>query len=237
MNENKLSELRWWHGIGGLAALPAAFVLSLMGTSGLLAGLLVVGCGIAGAIAVSRMFDRLDGMYTRRMQVQDWHPWQVWINGVCVGEVTDAQYAALQRSVLRDFGVVARMVIELLRAVCSGLAQVAFAVPAAIFWLSVLAAATEPAAVAEFLRGLSAATTDQIASSSGFLLRAILLFSAMVAVPFFVLTGRLGRVGQAYRDDLADRLRVQCNSAAQGSVELRPPFAVADREAPSRSRA
>lgn len=120
------------------------FFIFLVGAA---SGMPVPGFGIlAGVLAILTLFTAVSvdrRLQARITQRQPWL-WQIAVNDVPVGTITDGHYAALLRGVLRNWRVAVEQLMSSLKwaAVLTG--KMALISPVVLFWLLTLLAITFP---------------------------------------------------------------------------------------------
>lgn len=183
LNKPKIPLIFW-----GGAAIVALLLVCVIGTA---SGLPVVGFGACiAAFAffsyfIAANYDRHLG--ARIAQPQPWD-WMVHINGVWVGTIPDAQYAALLRKVLRDKGVALDQLAASLKWAIALAAKVMLIVPVVIFWGLALITVAYPDEVVPFLHKF---WTEWHAHASGSVFRqnfifgvgVLSIFSAFLTMP------------------------------------------------------
>lgn len=147
--------------------------------------------------------------------------WDVEVNQVKVGTITDADYAAIQLRAACDFGIYVAQVGNLLR-VLSNLFDYCFrAIPLALFWIGVATVVLWPESVSSVLTALQSATASDIkhaASMVGTALTVMMLLSVMFHWMFRVSNfGFVDRFGEA----IGTAIRQHCGVAAEGSIVIR----------------
>ena len=147
------SERGWWL---QLRWLPAVFALvaAACGFS-LWAHLGLFGIVVVASFVALWFLARHDAHLTARAEQVSSDTWEVRLNDVPVGVVTDAQYAMAQQFAFRDSYLLWAQLGSVLRYLMVFLRQFMFVVPFVVFWGGVAVAVSDPAGFARALHGLS----------------------------------------------------------------------------------
>lgn len=180
----------------------------------------------AAAVAAATTFlgfyllGRHDARLLDRMKADGPDSWYVIVNGVGVGSVSDAQYAAFQRHAFGSGACLLEQVSILAIAVMRMAGRLAVAIPLMAFWLAVAFLYAAPEVIQEFANAWHANGSKALADAwAVFMPLTILLLSvyALALLAFF--PHRLG-VRNAYTDAVARLIRQQCGNAADGEMVL-----------------
>jgi hypothetical protein len=141
--------------------------------------------------------------------------WDVFINDVQVGTVTEAHYRAMRGQVRRDLRNAGVQILNVFEIVAGLVRRVALGVPFAFFWLvlGTLALSPEPgeAALRRFLDNPPSAAALCLIAAAGLTFLGIVLSA---------LSGDWFGFENHYTIAVAKLLRQHCNSPAQGDVRL-----------------
>ena len=170
-------------------------------------------------IIIGALADRYDAGLTKRMEADAPITWDVWINDVQVGTVTDAQYAAMKRHAARDGRNAAAQLFNIGQMALSVIDKLMIAVPLTCFWTAIAMAAFSPESFIEIAQELQtsgpAAITTVVRS---FMQAGVLVFAILVAI--MVAMGlRLG-FKNCYAVAVNRMLRRHCNTPVEGDVRL-----------------
>lgn len=199
-----------------LAALVFALFFSPMSWAGLAATAVVA---LGTGLGINHLLDLHDAGYRKRMNAAEPFMWVVWLNGVPVGSVSDAQYAKLQRDAFRDARNILGQAINLGRVAMALVDKMTIAVPVMCFWIAVAVAAVLPQAYTQLLHVLQKADPAAVAAAlcaasvSG--LKAMALF--YLALLAF---GYRYCFAKTYSNEVATLLRQHCNTPAEGTIRL-----------------
>lgn len=215
---------RWWrHAKGPYAAWVAVIVLATAGIDGL-TWFHAVALGVmVSTVAYAVVMDRHDAVLTNRMQGAGALEWDVWVNDVLVGRVSDAQYAIMQRAVLRDWRAALQLLMNLVRITIAALGQVVVVIPGMAFWLALGVALLAPQSFVELAQAMGSADADQIRQGVTSLTRMLVALAVTATVLVSACMGRFASVANPYRDEVARLLRQHCETPADGVVTLRVP--------------
>lgn len=148
--------------------------------------------------------------------------WDVELNGVKVGSVSDADYAAICLQAASDWRNYMAQILNIGRVVMSMFESLIVGVPVMVFWSAILAAIFAPDALATCLAELRSATPAQLAAAAGVAARVLAIGGALLTAG--VATGLLGtRCGfmNCFGEAAASMLRRKVGAAAEGHVVLR----------------
>lgn len=181
---------------------------------------------LAGPAALALLFaaDRVHAKYmdalAARIEANDSFAWDVEVNQVKVGSISDADYAVIRHVVFSDVRVYVAQVVNLLRMALNLFDYCYRAIPLGIFWVGVALAIFSPETISSVLAALQHATPGDMRNAvgtAGFML-AIMM---MVSVTFHWVVG-MSRFGFINRFDEAvgTAVRKHCGVAAEGSIVL-----------------
>jgi len=168
---------------------PAVLSLLLVFIIGLASGLPMRGFGACVAtFSIVSYF--VTANYDRQLGARITQPrpfeWTVMVNGVSVGTIRDAEYAAILRHVLRDSGVAFHQLASFLKWTITVALKVMTFVPVIVFWMLALIAVALPDELMPFLHVLSAAW--QARASGGALVENFVGVISMLAILSALLT-------------------------------------------------
>lgn len=166
------------------------------------------------------MLTRYEKTLEARIAATDGGPvWQVQINGVTVGEMKDANYAAIRRIVLCDgrlhvaqlfnFGTVAMRMVDYLFT----------AIPLGAFWLAIGCFFFAPDSFAVVLAAIQKVTPAQAVAAIPMLARILVWVSFLALAAHFAIGRRFGFVNQ-FDQACGSRVRRAIDCAADGEVSL-----------------
>lgn len=145
--------------------------------------------------------------------------WQVQINGVTVGELADADYAAIRRAVFLDGRTYGAQLMNLANVGLRMVNYLYVALPLAAFWLALGAFFFTPDSFAQALEAIQQITPAQAAAAIPMLAQLFVFVSMLTLGLHFAIGRHFGFVNQF---DLAcgSRVRRAVSCAADGSVSL-----------------
>lgn len=210
---------RW--ALSTLVAVAASLVFTLFfGTySGWLGLLSVVVMTAAFSIGFNYLADRHDERLTARVKADEPVMWNVCVNGVEVGKVSDSQYAALQRMAFCDGRLALAQFFNLGRMALVVVEKLLIAVPLLVFWAAVALAIFSPESYTETVREFQKADPAAITSAARSLLQ-LTLTVMFLAVGGMVMMGYRFGFRNHYSEAVNRMLRQQCNTPADGDVHL-----------------
>lgn len=196
-------------------AVLACFLVWLLGSPfvmGVFAALIVIG----GNEVRLRYIGALD----RRMTAVDGPVWDIELNQVKVGMISDGEYAAIRRKCFSDQRLYVAQALNLLRVGLNAFDYCYRAIPLGLFWVIAAVATFSPDTIATVLAELHKAGPDAIQGAVGNAARLLVLVMFMAVFAHWVLG--LSRFGYIDRFDEATgaALRKHCKVAAEGSIVL-----------------
>lgn len=146
--------------------------------------------------------------------------WEVIVNGVNVGAVSDRELAQIQLSVANDWRTVTRQAQSFLNAASIAIDRMLQVIPAALFWVAFAYAIVD----IEGFTALVQSVRDQAIHNPArliALLGQLFLSAAMLTITLMVifLHASFGARNVA-RDDVIDQLRLKLRVAARGELRL-----------------
>lgn len=145
--------------------------------------------------------------------------WQVQINGVTVGELADADYAAIRRTVFLDGRTYGAQIMNLANVGLRMVDYLYMALPLAAFWLALGAFFFTPDSFAQALDAIRQITPAQAVAAIPMLAQLLVFVSMLTLGLHFAIGRQFGFVNQF---DLAcgSHVRRAVSCAADGSVSL-----------------
>ena len=181
----------------------------------------VMGPGAAVVVWSARMLQR---RYLRtleaRMERLDSPVWEVRLNHVNVGTISDRDYAAIRHRVFSDRDVYGTQVLNLLRMAMRAFDYCYLTIPVAVFWFVVVTAVFSPETLTNGLDALHKASAQDIQSALG-LAGNFLVMLMIVAVGVHRLLGlsSFGFVNR-FAESVRTSVRMHCETAAEGEIVL-----------------
>ena len=141
----------------------------------------------AFTVGIGWLVDRLVAGLHARMHADASCEWEAHLNGVTLGAISDADYAAIQLSVYRDVRVALMQAMNFVQVARTVLNGFVFGLPIAAFWIAAGLAVWAPASCIDFVNSMIAADASTIASTTAQFLQVCLVvhlvgFGLMVAV-------------------------------------------------------
>lgn len=186
-------------------------------------------CGspyLAGPAALALLFsaDQIRAKYMRalaaRIDAKDSFSWDVEINQVKVGAISDSDYALIRHGVFSDVRVYVAQGFNLLRVALNSFDYCYRAIPLGLFWIGVALAVFAPETISSVLAALQHATPNDMRHAVG-TAGSMLAIMMMLSVGFHWMFG-LSRFGFINRFDEAvgTAIRQRLGVAAEGGVVL-----------------
>ncbi|MDO9227348.1 MAG: hypothetical protein Q8M09_11855 [Pseudomonadota bacterium] len=180
-----------------------------------------VAANIAITYLMLAMLSSHEAGLSRRIEAGNAVPWQVDVNGVIVGTITDSDYAAIQRAVWLDVRTYLAQLLNLGH-VLSRIANTWFvAIPLGVFWFGLLCFFFAPNTFVSILAELQQVTPAQIASSTHRLL-GLLVISSIMLTAMLAITGRPFGFTNCFDQAVNKAVRAAIECAADGDVFLWP---------------
>ena len=174
--DNKTFVWTLWLSFGAIWTLLA--FIGLSGPSFLLGALPTLVAGYTTLWLCASRWRKL----TTRIDVADPGLWSVAVNGVRTGEISDADYARILRTVDFDVRTHISQVLHFITRIYRTFTHLVFAVPVVVFWAAVLFWFSSPAEFASTLDSLKAVTSADLSSSLPTLV-------SLVAMPMVLYAG------------------------------------------------
>ncbi|BBL36039.1 hypothetical protein Nstercoris_02318 (plasmid) [Nitrosomonas stercoris] len=146
--------------------------------------------------------------------------WNVYMNGVVIGKVSDAQYAAMQRMAFRDGRTALAQFFNLGRVAFVVVEKLLVTVPFLVFWSAVAIAIFSPESYTDLVRELQKADQAEIMSAMYLFLQAVLVLALGLVCTGFVM-GYHYEFRNLYSEAVNRMLRQHCKTPANGDVQLR----------------
>lgn len=195
--------------------------------------LITVGMTVVFSIVLGGLIDKHDANLTKRMEAvtpNSWaregraagmqpSDWEVWMNDVLIGTVTDSEYAAMQRHAARDIRNAIAQLLNIGRVALVILDKVLVAVPLFIFWAAIAFAVFSPDSLTETVREFLSAGPTAIAGA----IQSFLQVGLSIAVLTFLFMPVLGfRFGfkNVYEAAVNQMLRQHCKTPVDGDIRL-----------------
>jgi hypothetical protein len=202
--------------VAGACAAGAALVVSLLFGAALQG--VVVGAMLGYAVAVSR--HKYMAALQQRVRAGDGPEWDVELNGVKVGTVSDATYAAIRLQVFDDVRLYVAQLLNCGRVLMRVFDSMLLSVPLLAFWGLLAVAMFSPESCAEALNQLRAATPASIAKFASFVFSFMMALGLLAAGVNAALMGaRYGFVNR-FSEATANALRRRLGVAAEGELVL-----------------
>ncbi len=187
----------------------------------------VIACALLGSyllaaclFGVAVWLHRCDRTLVRRMEEGDATNWELWVRGVKVGVVSDADYAAMQRDALHDLRNAAAQFASAVGAVLRAAGR---SISATMVWAplgGLVLIAWEPEVLLSTMVALSKASPDDVSEAARAALYLIVVLSSITAGIAMVAGVRFGFVNR-YAEAVARTLCQRCGVPADGDIVLK----------------
>ena len=216
-NPIKVMPKSWPAGVAG--AVVVSLILGLF--TGMAWPSLIVSAMLAGIAAFGSIFflARHDARLTARFKDDAPFAWDVWMNGIKIGLITYAQYAAIQRYAFGDGRLVIAQALNLGRVALNIAGKVFVGVPLLMFWLLVVASIATPEAITEFAQAWRTANLADLTDSLRGLFHLVAMVSVMTVGVMCAIGYRFG-FRNHYGEAVARMIRQQCNTPTEGEIHL-----------------
>lgn len=162
---------------------------------------------------------RHDARLARRQKGDKPFAWDVWMNSVKVGCITDAQYAAIQRAAFGDGRLVVAQALNLGRVALNIVGELLVKVPLLLFWLLVLTTIISPESITEIAEAWRTVEPDQLTAGVVILARLGVVAASLLLLIQLAIGGRFG-FRNHYSQEVARQIRQQCNTPTEGDIHL-----------------
>lgn len=148
--------------------------------------------------------------------------WDVVVNNVRVGALSDAHYARLEKAVLDDWRLYLAQAVNLVKVVVRTAEMLIFAVPVTLFWLGLAMAVFDPTDAAAVVQGLRTASPGEIVAVVAHWAPAGLIWAVVLMSMFALLASpRLGYENK-FQAELGEAVRRRLRVVAVGRMMLVP---------------
>ncbi|SFU34120.1 hypothetical protein SAMN05216339_101425 [Nitrosomonas eutropha] len=182
--------------------------------------LYVVVMAMAGNFFFNFLADRHDKRLIARIKADQPIMWNVSMNSVEIGKVSDSQYAAMQRMASRDGRIALAQFFNLGRMALVVVEKLLFAIPFLVFWMVVALAIISPESYTDLVREFQKADPAEITSAMRSFLQTAMTMMFVVFGVMIVMGYRFG-FRNHYSEAVNRMLQQHCNTPAKGDVQLR----------------
>ncbi len=182
---------------------------------------LLVGASVGIAVSVIGAW-RLSYLRSldARIATLDWHSWEVRMNQVRVGRISDCEYAAIQRRRMTDPHLYLVQAMNVGRVLLNVFDRFYIAAPVALFWVMMALLMFSPSTITGMMTELHKASPAEIQAAA---LNAIMVMAALMVavVPLLWMAGlyRFGFVN-CFDEAIADDVRRFCDVAVEGDMVM-----------------
>lgn len=165
------------------------------------------------------LINRYDRGLATRISTDAPISWAVCLNGVRIGNVSDAEYAAMQRHVLHDPRNAVAQICNLGRMASVVFDKIIVLVPQLFFWGIVAAAVFAPDSCTEVIRELQKADAAAITAMARTALH-LGVSGALAGVVFMVAMGFRFGYRNRYSEAIGRMVRLHCGASAEGDIQV-----------------
>lgn len=204
------------HKVSLLMAIPIVAALGLLARS----SVLVSGLALLGSSLALVMRERLVHSLKKRVQQVNPAQWIVHVNDVRVGQINDAQYAAIQLAAYTSPFIWARQIANVATMIWRVIFTMVRVAPMLFFWLAVAALVFAPDEASQAFHALSQSNPQELKL---FLSRLGLAFSILMVMTVPVcmaVSPETFGLADYFDEAIAEQLRLKCNQATKGRVAL-----------------
>ncbi|WP_157657682.1 hypothetical protein [Burkholderia ubonensis] len=162
---------------------------------------------------------RRESRLVRRIEAKDSPNWEVRLNDVSIGRITDAEYAAIELSAFRDGRNALAQLFNLGRMALAMVDKLVGVVPHVFFWSAAALVLFAPDRFTEVIHGFQQADAATTAKALDAIARVGFTLAVLTVGVMAALGCRFGFLNH-YAEDVNRRLRQHCNTPAQGDVML-----------------
>ncbi|GEM_PF-3453759 len=175
--------------------------------------------GQFGASSIAYMLIKLEKPLEQRAHSTDGLMWQVQVNDMTVGEISDADYASIQRTVYFSPHVYWTQLVKIVNVGLRVADYLYMAIPLGVFWAGLGCFVFAPDLFAEVLSAIQTITPTQVVEATPLLLNILGLVTVVVVAIHFVIGRRFGFVNQFDRA-CGYMVRRAVGCVAEGDVSL-----------------
>ena len=198
-------------------ALPIALYFDMYGIwfNVLLAATLTV----VASLGENYVMDRIEDSYMRRFNADEIINWDVLMNHVMIGKVSDIEYAAMQLHALHDVRNAVAQVLNLGRIILILFAIVLVTMPLLFFWGCFVFALFSPESLVATVHELQETDAFVMATMVRSFLEVGTVAAALIICFLMALGFRFGFKNH-YKASVARMLRLHCNLPVDGDISL-----------------
>lgn len=165
------------------------------------------------------LWKRKVASYQKRIEANEGPEWDVAINGVKVGTVSDGTYASMQLRAMRDGRNLLAQLCNTMRIGIAIVSKLLVAFPLMFFWLIGAYMLFSPETVAETLAALQTASPEELASVAVILANMLATLAILMVGAMFIFGSKFGY--RDYYDEAVGRMvRYHVNTPADGALSL-----------------
>lgn len=202
-----------------LSLFAAVLFTSIFNYSGWLRHLSLVAMTTAFTFSIYTLFQRYDASLIQRMEASNPFVWDVMVNKIKVGSVTDAQAAAMERYAFNDNRNWLAQLFNLCTILRRTIGYLIVHLPITLFWILIALIIFSPESYTAIITGLQKDGVPAISSGAMAILPIMLIFSVLVLPICWAFGSRFG-FENAFSASVSWMLREHCKTAADGYVAL-----------------
>lgn len=204
-----------------IAAVPAVISLVVSFARDLGWPTAVVSSALAAmaSIATVVLIKRYEARLTEREKGRAPFAWNVWMNGVKIGLLTDAQYAAFQRQAFGDLRLIGAQLFNLCSVAANVAGKLFVGVPLGVFWLLVMTWVAAPESISGLVDTFRASDAATTAASLDHMFRVVGIVAVYAVMLMSVFGYRFG-FRNHYGEAVSRMIRQHCSTPAEGRIHL-----------------
>lgn len=206
---------------GFLALIAALFLTALFGPSHSCSSFLavVVGLAVVFGVGLHVLARHYDDKLTRRIASTTLLRWDVVLNDVKLGTLTDSEYAAIKQRVFRDARVAGEQFLNVGHVTLRLISRLLVLIPFLLFWTAIAVYLTAPDSVHSVLLAAQKADAVMLAKAAGTLLQLVCVFTSLGLVLVAGCGLDVG-VRNCYSAGIHRELRRRFKTPAMGEMRL-----------------
>lgn len=216
-----------------LGTLSATLIALMAGLAeGWIGVVFIAGLTAGITLGIVWLMGRLEGRFQDRMSANKPPVWEVVVNGVTVGSVSDIEYAQMQQAAFRDECLGITQLLNVGRVLGVGASRLMVAIPLQFFWLAALYALYDPTGFLVRIAQLQGASPETLVYTFQHLMKILLLVGTLWLGLSALFGSRMG-FRNCYRERVSQLLRQRFGIVAEGEMILLPVVSGTAKLAPA----
>lgn len=173
-----------------------------------------------GSIAVIvSLFKQYEKRLRKRMAATNEIVWNVQLNGIDVGKITDAEYATMRLAALKDSKNAVEQLFNLGSVFFKGINRALWMVPIYLFWMGAVIFCLNPNLLGHAVDSLHYNAAADITPVANFFVLIVAVLSLLSVIINFAVGCKYGFV-DCYANSIFNMLRRHCHHPLQGEISL-----------------